>query len=417
MGNQLKCSKGIDNMARQTAVRPPQLPAEVWQRVSNNLSMREWVFLSSTCKAMHSMQPVWMDLEIATPLAFGWMQKRWGHAISLDLVFSTIGLPWVHEPCSLPNLLDLRLTFNEKFDSPSAGFLTWLLARASTLRLLNIISIDSLVLPPLSNLRHLLISSNDISESTAASLGNLHELVNLCLMRNDSECNCPRLSLGHLSKLATVLIQDVFVAGLEFPSGCILHVTSQRSRDTRVWWSDLPSSTRLGSLLVLDDPTAHENIPDFVTTAKFPILQWNFDRLGSPQNLVSVPRASFSSLTALYLNGEAIYIQLPRTLLLRILQVSAGALGLECEDPKALAESLEDLGIIYETVTGNGMITLTTALCQAGKWLVPVDASNLKPGEAGVFLKSFVSRNDPWPCNCGACPHCLAKIGVGQRFL
>lgn len=44
---------------------------------------------------------------------------------------------------------------------------------------------------------------------------------------------------------------------------------------------------------------------------------------------------------------------------------------MECEDPKILAESLEDLGIIYKTVTGNGMFTLTTALCQAGKWLVP----------------------------------------------
>lgn len=301
-------------MARQTAVQLPQLPAEVWQRVSDDLTMKEWVFLSSTCKAMHSMQPAWMDLEVATPSAFRWMQKRWGHAMSLDLVFSTTGLPWVYEPRSLPNLLDLRLTFEEEFDSPSAGFVTWLLARASALLLLNMRSIDSFVLPPLSGLRHLILSSRNISESTVASLGYLQELVTLYLNSTGSECNCPQLLLGNLSKLVGVLIQNVFVAGLELPSGCTLHVVSERSKDTRVWWSDLSSSTRLGSVYVLDHPIARENIPDFVTSAKFPILQWTFGRLGSPQNLVSASGASFSSLTALYLDGEAIYIQLPRTL-------------------------------------------------------------------------------------------------------
>ncbi len=105
---------------------------------------------------MHSVQPEFVDLMVASPSAFYWLQKRWGHAKCLNLVFGTLDLPWLmtHEASNLSNLLVLcvQLQPAEECSTSSAVFVMWMLACASALRLLVINSVESLVLPPLSHL-------------------------------------------------------------------------------------------------------------------------------------------------------------------------------------------------------------------------------------------------------------------------
>ncbi|CAL8464303.1 g3838 [Coccomyxa elongata] len=95
---------------------------------------------------MHSVHPEQIGRIVKSESALAWVQTHWGQE-----------------------------------RSPTVMLLVWLLAQAPQLQLLHLQHPRSLVVPPIRNLRHLIMASHEFTPTTAASIKQLRKLQTLWL--------------------------------------------------------------------------------------------------------------------------------------------------------------------------------------------------------------------------------------------
>ena len=313
---------------RREKVSSSPLPVEIWQQISGHMSSRSWAKISRACKAMHLVQPAEIDLNIRSESAMAWVQTHWGQASNMKLTWLIRDVPWViaHNAASLTSLQSLQLTLKEDRSPTSAMLLTWLLAQAPALRMLSIQQPRAFVLPPIRNLSHLLIHSDEFSATVVASIRQLRMLRTLALIALHLEAECAEFDLASLPHLSDVLVDDVLMPRLALPRACRLHLSG--TVDT-VFLETWVGMARHGQLRTINLRDAGNYLVDelqaFLMDSNCTALQWDLLELGELQRPVQFDPVSFRRLTHLSLTGTQLHIVLP--------QVCLAALGLLLREP------------------------------------------------------------------------------------
>ncbi|BDA49828.1 hypothetical protein COCOBI_14-4480 [Coccomyxa sp. Obi] len=155
---------------------------------------------------MHSVQLEQISIGVRSESALAWVQRHWGQASSLRLVWFTRDIPWVmaHNAASVTSLKRLELRLLQERSPTTTMLLTWHLDQASQLQLLFLEHPTALVVPPIRNLSQLIMTSIEFTPSTAASIRQLRNLQTLWLGvgQTDPGIACAELDLASLPQLS-----------------------------------------------------------------------------------------------------------------------------------------------------------------------------------------------------------------------
>ncbi|BDA49827.1 hypothetical protein COCOBI_14-4470 [Coccomyxa sp. Obi] len=133
-------------------------------------------------------------------------QTHWGQASKMILTWFKKDMPWVmaHNAASVTSLKRLELNLVVEKSPTTVVLLSWLLAQAPQLQLLFLRYPRELVVPPIRNLSHLIMASNDFTSTIAASIRQLRNLQTLWLGRAqlNLESACAEFDLASLPQLS-----------------------------------------------------------------------------------------------------------------------------------------------------------------------------------------------------------------------
>ncbi|BDA49803.1 hypothetical protein COCOBI_14-4230 [Coccomyxa sp. Obi] len=366
---------------------------------------------------MHSVQPEHIDIQVASESALAWVQTHWGQASRLQLTWDRRDVPWVmaHNAASLTSLKRLEVSLLEERMPTTAMLLTWLLAQAPQLELLYLHHPRVFVVPPIRNLRHLIMESGDYMATSVASIRQLRNLQTLSLGRAgpDLEVECAEFDLACLPQLSDVCIDSLVVHRVNLPKDCRLHLVGPECDMFLTTWNDIARRGQLQSVNLqssgLDEPFL-DSIPELLLDWNCSVLNWSdMTQLGEVSNPV---RFDFCRLTHLRLDGGDIHIVLPQELPLQVLHVEAMSLSIVCEDPHEQAERLQQVRVVYRTLQGTDISVLVGAMCGMGAIVSKVDGLEARADPDGRhgLLVSYQREPVLWKCPCGACLHCLQEI-------
>ncbi len=396
-----------------------QLPVEIWQQIAGHMSSRSWARVNRTCKAMHSVQPEQIGINVESESALAWVQTHWGQASNLRLRWLRRDIPWVmaHNAASVTALKRLELILLQEGSPTTVMLLTWLLAQAPQLQLLLLQHPGALVVPPIRNLRHLLMASNDFNPTTVASIRQLRNLQTLWLgdARPDRGVACAEFDLASLLQLSDVCVEMLRMTRISLPRFCRLHLQGfiQTNMLFSRAWSGIASYKRVQSIN-LQGGLFTVNMPQFLLDSKCSFLSlWDLERLGDLSSPALFDAAHFCCLTHLNLEGRTIHIVLPQELPLQVLHVQATEmLSIVCINPQEQAKRLHQLRVVYCTLRGADVFNLVGVMCGMGAMMSKVDVAEAVAGPEVQhgFLVSSRHVLGFWKCPCGACLDCLQCI-------
>lgn len=107
----INCLLGIAGMAIKSSGNCLQLPSDVWERVAQFMSLKEWARLGGTCKTICSVRLKNIQLETQENPPLQWLQRHWGNTESMCLVFDGPVGPWLlkSEAAPLASLTSFHL--------------------------------------------------------------------------------------------------------------------------------------------------------------------------------------------------------------------------------------------------------------------------------------------------------------------
>ncbi|BDA51430.1 hypothetical protein COCOBI_18-3080 [Coccomyxa sp. Obi] len=365
---------------------------------------------------MHFVQPKEIDISVRSESALAWVQTHWGQASKMRLTWWERDIPWVtaRNAASMTSLEHLELRHLQEESPTTAMLLMWLLAQAPWLQLLYLKYPRAVVVPPIRNLRHLMMgSSTEFTPATAASIGELCNLQTLWLgmAQSDPGNACAELDLTSLPQLSDVCIDDIPLPLIALPRHCRLHlvktINNMMELDT---WCDIARHGQLHSIkrrfegMVLSD-----DMPASVLELDCSVLNWwNIKALGHQLRPAVFHAQSYRCLTHLRLAGREIHIVLPPELPLQVIHVEAESLSIVCGNPQEQAKRLQQLKVRYCTLQGAGIFVLVSLMCGMGAVLRQADVR--EPEDYDGFLVSYRREPGVWKCPCGACLHCLHQV-------
>ena len=393
-----------------------QLPVEIWQQVSDHLSSKNWARISRTCRATHMVQPAAIDLNIRSESAMAWVQTHWGQAKNMKLTWLIRDVPWVvaHNAASLTSLQSLQLQLKDDRSPTSAMLLTWLLAQAPALRLLSIQQPRAFVVPPIRNLRHLVVTSQEFPAIMVAAIRQLRMLQTLWLgvLRPELEPECAEFDLAGLTHLSDVAVDNLMMPRLTLPKHCRLHLTGFTETVFLETWYGLMRHGQLKSISLKDTGgDVIDDMPGFLAESKCTSLHWWYLlELGERESPLLFDPVSFKRLTHLKLSAVHIHIVLPQAVPLKVLHVSASYLSVTCVSAQSLGFGLAELKVLYKSLKGCDIFEVVGVMSRRGKTVSKIEVSqDWEPWEEhDGFLVS--SSSGGWQCSCGACLACLQLV-------
>ncbi|BDA47950.1 hypothetical protein COCOBI_11-2070 [Coccomyxa sp. Obi] len=401
-----------------------ELPVEIWQQIAGHMSSRCWARVSRTCKAMHSVQPEQIDIDVRSQSALSWVQTHWGQASALKLTWMQSDRPRLiaHDTANLRSLKRLELFLKEVKSPTIAMLLTRRLARAPQLQLLTVRYPTALMVPPIRNLRHLILASNEFSQTCVASIRQLDNLQTLWLGIADvphASNVCAEFDLASMPQLTDVCVNSVPMPTMTLPKHCRLHLVGDEE-DTFV--NTLYMNSKEGHLKSIDlrspgfiapEPGC-DDIPNFLWIPSYPVLKWwDMTQLGKPTSPVEFDPQFFPCLTHLKLMGRDINIFLPHELPLQVLDLEAGSLSVICEKVQEQAKRLQQLRVQYCAVRGADIFALVGTMCGMGAIMNKVGMEEpgwIDPEKHHGFSVSYQHMPDIWKCPCGDCLDCVRQI-------
>lgn len=403
------------SMERGLTHRSSHLPIEIWQQIAGHLTNRAWARICRTCRAMQSVQPIKINLTVNTASAMAWVQKHWGNARSMTLTWGHQDVPWIvaYNAASLSFLVRLQLVLGEVTSPTSAMLLTWLLGQAPALQILSMEQQSVLVLPPMQNLRHLVLTSDVFSETLVASIRQMRNLKTLSLASKADAAICEGLNLSELVNLSDVAVSSVVMSGAVFPRQCRVHLTGDEDVILLDRWAPLARTLQLGSIDLQDKRQIQSSmeIPAVLCMSHCTSLRWHTSGgLGFFRSPVRL-ELGFRRLSCLNLKGVILHIHIPSWMRLQLLHLSAHELSLSCNSPRDLVRSLRELSVLYKNLQGCDLFDVVAAMAASG--IVPAphkwpDQFYPLQGFHGFLCSSLSGR---WECQCGACLDCLRTVG------
>lgn len=395
----------------------PQLPDDIWQRIASYLPSRAWVRVSRTCRTMHLVQPPQISLEVRSEADMSWVQKHWGQAQNITLTWPKEDVPctMAHNAASLTALQALQVAMKDEWNPANPMFMTWVLAKASSLRLLSLKKPTALALPPIQNLRHLIMDSNEFPVTVCTAIRQLRMLQTLRLgvltQRRGPACaECAELDLTNLTHLSAVALERAVLPLIALPRRCALHLSGSTDTCTLDAWSEARGQGQLKSFNIDSTKTSCSGVPGFMSESGCKYLRWwDLAHVGALARPVKFQAEHFRSLTHLKVKGASVHMYLPQEVPLQVLHVRAVDLSIHCTDASVLGDNLQELKVFFKTMHGFETYTVIGFMAQRGlavrrqikrHWL-PVEEQ-----DQGIVVSSSAGH---WQCPCGACMECLQE--------
>ncbi len=302
-------------------------------------------------------------------------------------------------------------------------WLTWLLARASQLSTLSLYMSKLPWLPPVTHLKHLILTFSMDSERIITALSNARGLETLSIkyLQKGAEDGSeelpmgevPAIHLGRLVHLHSLALTCIMPAALELPQGCSLSLSGlQHRRMASESWDHVFGS--LKALRLDCTGTRLASPPNFFADCpnltKLCIVADKIGAEGSP-----LPLTGLNHVKVLVMEGSEMYICMPSTFAWETAYFfGSSTVFLAFDDIDLFAKNIAQAYFVvgYDSVKGTWLPRLCAALGDEDiEWEVC-------GGEDGLLPQIHCPRQeydiDIAKCWCGACLDCLAAAGLAN---
>ena len=432
------------------AVRPgqpcPELPQEIWGRISEYLYPWEWAHsCAPVCRALRAMPVSMLHMEArmgsaarGAPAAFSpplsWLSAAWERLRALSLA----GLSPKHARmleaammalAATRCLTTLRIAHFDAFHPVMlSGLLALVQARMPCLRQLYLAVALSPVMPAFERLQHLHMQATAYDDVFVASLLRLPKLRTLCLESPD-QCG-PRsvsVQMGTLNLETMRQVQHLSLLRVE-PSrvrvvgSCSVHVTFTLAAASFTSWARVGARhVTLDCMSATCDEVSRlsRDMQQAVFSGGLQSLSIRAERLGSSSLPFGLKGPVFSQITSLTLLAQfGLAVSIPRCMPLRRLLIAAPNPSLEFEDVSRFAGRIEHLGVWMHDIECPPYFQEMHGLLLA-RGLQLVHGENLRWNSHAFIQGCDYDPHIPgaWPvdhtmCDCTACWSCLKRRGI-----
>ncbi|CAK0784202.1 hypothetical protein CVIRNUC_007406 [Coccomyxa viridis] len=443
----------------QTRIDQPQLPEDVWQNISNYLSIEEWAKAAGTCKMTCRMPLKWIRLGRRTPLA-GWefaLQRCTGVVgMDIDIEGDTGGASQAKELMdgvarqiksgAFTSMKELRIGW--RFWIGCDAQITSHMALANTaaachsLKVL-VLSCDRLgVLPAFRAVKHLVVEQPDM-QAVSDGLYGLPVLQTLSLINSDKSdaYRCRQgweLALGRHMNLQHLHLQNLVPQSLTIRGACRVHalytgrfgIRETVAREDRATWAGSylwnNVGPQLSSVSVQDDystlrPFGSQEaalMEMLSVNRELEYVSLTFCQIGtSHEPLFVSPSDSMGLVRARTLrlrSTNMCHVQVERGAPLAWLDFSiqsGGDASLNLDGCLDFVRGLQNFEIACRAFCGPGCVDLAQALAPLGRSIQNYRSCcrwSLNSFEHGHVPKEF---RQLMLCGCCACISCLQAGG------
>jgi hypothetical protein len=319
----------------------------------------------------------------------------------------------------MQSLIEARVDFRITECCPTLqnACLALLLGSSRGLHALSVQMQKVLTVPPLCNLRHLVLTSEEgLTAMAAAELSRLASLETLFLGQRDELR--PFISpdivvdLASLANLHAVALDGVVPQHVRLPvSGqCLLHIAGWGADVYRFAVREAGSISSL-RVLVHEHHGAVDLRSIFGACCNLTRLLLRTDqKLGSPGQPISL-RAEMANLLYLSIDAPSIYLQISSDAnRLAEIALRCERLWLGVEDVGTVCAALQSCKAQFTSTAGAGMSQLIMGLKDNG---FACECTTIGPGlgTTTLWCSAFLPPCDAEP-TCGACKGCLVRIGA-----
>jgi hypothetical protein len=419
----------------------PELPQPLWAQILSYLSFWDWARCSAVCKAFHAMKPQrirWVSSPSPACADIAFILKHSGSASELELELRC-HLEAPHEWDAIQTTLAQR---------PAAGLATlrrltlhaaeggervhqWassLLASAPGLTFLHLTHQRWRALPPLRQLRHLLLEAEEGvgDDDGKLDLTPLSALETVLLRQHEDNKTSELLLPDGLQRLALISIDP---ASLIAPAACSISMTMSTEILEELGLGGLREGllgklqalTIRGGLAGLEE---YVRVHDVLRSVRVLKLEGVGMLQDCPQSLLSygsldepfrLPASVFKQLTSLHISGACLSVAVPALPTLERVVLSSRGCVARCtfEDAALSAARLSLFTLSYQSLDDDlaSLRQFQERLRTRGGRLTCMEFGDT------TFLRFVACPDDvegalhAW-CACGCCPLCLNRAEV-----
>ncbi len=281
--------------------------------------------------------------------------------------------------CVLHSLtqLEVESPASQMAGEPVNIWFTWLIAQAPNLTVLSATLGPNSWIPPVSQLKHLVLTVTGNSNHVFKALLCLKGLQTLCLgfkpgTNSDMHVmRTPKLEMSKLRHLDTVALVGICPLGIFLPETCMLSLKALEAWHlfSPMWESVLEN---LGVVRFTCSGLALSRIPPLLSGADFRLdkVYLNVKSLGSAESHLSLQE--LSHVRVLNLSAQDLYISLPSQMKWRQLIIKARrTLDVSFEDVAGFIRRVPEVCFFYKSLMGTWLAELCWALARQGsEWSV-----------------------------------------------
>ncbi len=294
--------------------------------------------------------------------------------------------------------------------------LYWLLAKAPKLRVFSANFEKVTWVPPLSQLKHLVLAFKEDTGDVFAHLPNAEALETLSLTLSGNALEAPALDLENMPCLHTLTLTRVRPAGITLPHNCSLHlfdindaVLSDAQWDAALVKVRTFDYTDHSRLVLGQFPAIFARFLNITTVAL------DVSHLGDSENYLSLE--GLSQAERLYLCGERVYLTVPaRVSWQKFFVEGEEQVAITFADVAYFAQAVPVAYFVFCSLSGPSLMHLTAAWAAGGRtW------DGYACGGSTVIRSPQDSRRGGavvtfGTCLCGACMVCLRRSGIAHTF-
>ncbi len=447
-------------MAPRRRKAPPcsvDLPEPVWAAIASHMALKDWAKAAGTCKRSIGVQLHTVNIPPDTPPAgdsfcyrsvgvsqyckyvcflvagvfrmcsldlavrWGgpagvvWATKRMGALRVLRSYengflgladAATQGQDNILKDLQQLEICALDADISDVLDSTAPQFM-WLLSCAQKLTVLSA-SLEALPwLPPLLQLKHLVLRCE---QHTFGALRNARNLETLSLSAGEYT-RASILQLDSLASLRVVALHKIRPSGIYLPEACYLHISGLEEvldPSKKGAWNG--AITNLSSFGFSCSYRKISRLPGcFAHLQKLTFVTLELGQCGSSEHFLSLD--GLGNVRKLRVSGKKLYLNVPSEVSWESVDfVGKRILDIAFADLEAFACTVSMCILQYGAPMGSCLSTLRSTLAARGVgWHTRKQKSGLC-----VFQYPVKIAANAFGCECGACMECLRALGVGD---
>ncbi|BDA48766.1 hypothetical protein COCOBI_12-4480 [Coccomyxa sp. Obi] len=425
----------------------PQLPQDLWELITQKMPIKDWVKVSTACKALYEVQPRLIQVVAHGPSGLRplrWLCNHWFN-VSEMAVEINVTVPDVERfiqeassaaPSGQLQKLHMACSITMINDSPclQAWMKRVILAHADNLKVLSLHLGIVLILPTLPRLKNLVLcTTRNLSKEEIHCISQLPSLTSLWLGSEGvgKQAKVYEVDLALCPQLQRVCFSTTLPTVIRLPATCKLGIrsTARQAMANSDMWRERCSLLDLHLNHQVEWVAWQPEFCTFLGTPGLPpfllltSLTLRAETLGHHTNYLVICGSHLPNLTELRLRCLAMYLRLEASNRLKTISLSVEfAMRMDVTDYPALCSQLERIRFYSPVEYCQGAVaSIGRGLEHSGRFpsearwtLQRMEVLNNcgKPKIMGLlaFPRDAVNDGDARQCKCQSCAACLFGV-------